>query len=58
MEFGENEKEMRKEMASSSAEMLDISGFKDFSGYEPKTSIKIGVKNFIDCYKEYYKVNL
>ena len=36
----------------------DISGLKDFSGYEPKTSIKIGVKNFIDWYKEYYKVNL
>ena len=31
----------------------DISGLKDFSGYEPKTSIKIGVKNFIDWYKEY-----
>ena len=36
----------------------DISNLKDFSGYEPKTSIKIGVKNFIDWYKEYYKVNL
>ena len=36
----------------------DISCLKDFSGYEPKTSIKIGVKNFIDWYKEYYKVNL
>ena len=36
----------------------DISSLKDFSGYEPKTSIKIGVKNFIDWYKEYYKVNL
>ena len=36
----------------------DITGLKDFSGYEPKTSIKIGVKNFIDWYKEYYKVNL
>ena len=36
----------------------DINGLKDFSGYEPKTSIKIGVKNFIDWYKEYYKVNL
>ena len=36
----------------------DITGLKDISGYEPKTSIKIGVKNFIDWYKEYYKVNL
>ena len=34
MEFGENEKEMRKEMASSSAEMLDISGFKDINTYD------------------------
>ena len=34
MEFGENEKEMRKEMASSSAEMLNISGFKDINTYD------------------------
>ena len=34
MEFGENEREMRKEMASSSAEMLDISGFKDINTYD------------------------
>lgn len=38
MEFGENEKEMRKEMASSSAEILDVSGFRDirtFDGESP-----------------------
>lgn len=29
MEFGENEFEMRKEMASSSAEILEVSGFRD-----------------------------
>lgn len=34
MEFGENEKQMRKEMATSSAEMLDISGFKDIQTYD------------------------
>ena len=34
MEFGENEKEMRKEMASSSAEILDISGFKNINTYD------------------------
>ena len=34
MGFGENEREMRKEMASSSAEMLDISGFKDINTYD------------------------
>jgi choline dehydrogenase-like flavoprotein len=34
MEFGENERQMRKEMATSSAEMLDISGFKDIQTYD------------------------
>ena len=34
MEFGENEKEMRKEMASSSAEMLEVSGFRDISTFD------------------------
>jgi hypothetical protein len=29
MEFGENETQMRKEMASSSAEMLEAAGFRD-----------------------------
>lgn len=38
MEFGENEAEMRKEMVSSSAEMLEASGFRDietFNGESP-----------------------
>ncbi len=38
MEFGENEREMRKEMVSSSAEILEVSGFRDirtFDGESP-----------------------
>lgn len=34
MEFGENESVMRKEMMTSSAEMLDASGFKDIHTYD------------------------
>ncbi len=34
MEFGENEKQMRKEMLSSSAEMLEVSGFKDIGTFD------------------------
>jgi len=34
MEFGENEREMRKEMVSSSAEMLEVSGFRDISTFD------------------------
>lgn len=34
MEFGENEREMRKEMASSSAEMLEESGFRNISTFD------------------------
>lgn len=34
MEFGENEFQMRKEMLSSSAEMLDIAGFKDIETFD------------------------
>ena len=33
----------------------DISDLKNDVGYEPKTSIEKGVKNFIDWYKEYYE---
>jgi UDP-glucuronate 4-epimerase len=34
----------------------DISRINDLIGYRPKTSIEVGVKKFIDWYKEYYKV--
>jgi choline dehydrogenase-like flavoprotein len=34
MEFGRNESEMRKEMASSSAEMLDVAGFRDIRTFD------------------------
>ncbi|MDA0196157.1 MAG: GMC family oxidoreductase [Bacteroidetes bacterium] len=34
MEWGENELEMRKEMMSSSAEMLEVSGFRNIQTYE------------------------
>jgi choline dehydrogenase-like flavoprotein len=37
MEFGENEREMRKEMASSSAEMLEVSGFRDIRTYDDES---------------------
>ncbi|TVQ65445.1 MAG: GMC family oxidoreductase [Balneolaceae bacterium] len=34
MEWGENEREMRKEMRQSSAEMLEVSGFRNIREYE------------------------
>ena len=34
MEFGENERQMRKEMLTSSAEMLEVSGFKDIGTFD------------------------
>jgi len=34
----------------------DISNAKDFLGYEPKTSIKKGIYEFVEWYKEYYGV--
>lgn len=34
----------------------DISKMKSDFGYEPKTSVEEGVKNFIDWYKEYYDI--
>ncbi|WP_298505538.1 NAD-dependent epimerase/dehydratase family protein [uncultured Maribacter sp.] len=35
----------------------DTTKLKDTTGYNPKTEIKQGVKNFIDWYKEYYKLS-
>jgi UDP-glucuronate 4-epimerase len=32
----------------------DISDLKNQLGYQPKVSVKEGVKNFVDWYKEYY----
>ena len=34
----------------------DISKIKEL-GYEPKTSVKIGIEKFVSWYKDYYKVN-
>ena len=33
----------------------DISSLNLYTGYAPKVSIDVGVKRFIDWYKEYYK---
>ena len=33
----------------------DISNLNLYTGYTPKISIEVGVKRFIDWYKEYYK---
>ncbi len=38
------------------ATYADIDDLKNDVGYEPKTGIETGVKNFIDWYKEYYSV--
>ena len=35
----------------------DINLIKNLSGFEPTTNISQGVKNFINWYKKYYKVN-
>ena len=34
----------------------DIESLVNFSGYSPKTSIKEGVKNFVDWYLDYYNI--
>lgn len=34
----------------------DTAKLKSFAGYEPKTSLKEGIHNFVAWYKEYYKV--
>ncbi|HVY01375.1 MAG TPA: NAD-dependent epimerase/dehydratase family protein [Candidatus Nanoarchaeia archaeon] len=39
------------------ATSADISKAKNLLGYNPKTSVSEGVKNFVSWYKEYYKVN-
>jgi len=33
----------------------DITKFNLYTGYKPKVSIEVGIKKFIDWYKEYYK---
>ncbi len=38
------------------ATIADISNIKNQLGYTPKTNIKVGVKNFISWYREYYQV--
>ena len=35
----------------------DINLIKNLNGFEPKTNISQGIKNFINWYKKYYKVN-
>ncbi len=35
----------------------DISKAKEMLGFEPKVSLKEGVKRFVDWYKKYYKIN-
>ncbi len=34
----------------------DIKKLKDSTGYKPKTNINIGIRKFIDWYKEYYNI--
>ena len=36
----------------------DIESLVNFSGYSPKTSIKEGVKNFVDWYLDYYNIKI
>ncbi len=35
----------------------DINKLKKYTGYKPKTNIKIGIEKFIEWYKDYYKIN-
>ena len=35
----------------------NINKLKKYTGYRPKTNIKIGMEKFIEWYKDYYKVN-
>tara|TARA_B100001057_G_C22682423_1_gene884288 strand:- start:27 stop:995 length:969 start_codon:yes stop_codon:yes gene_type:complete len=35
----------------------NINKLKKYTGYKPKTNIKIGIEKFIDWYKDYYKLN-
>ena len=35
----------------------NINKLKKYTGYKPKTNIKIGIEKFIDWYKDYYKIN-
>ena len=35
----------------------NINKLKKYTGYRPKTNIKIGIEKFIEWYKDYYKIN-
>ncbi len=35
----------------------NINKLKNYTGYKPKTNIKIGISKFIEWYKDYYRVN-
>ena len=35
----------------------DINKLKKYTGYKPKTNIKIGIEKFIEWYKDYYRIN-
>ena len=35
----------------------NINKLKKYTGYKPKTNIKIGIEKFIEWYKDYYKIN-
>ncbi len=35
----------------------NINKLKKYTGYKPKTSIKIGISRFIEWYKDYYRIN-
>jgi len=39
------------------ATYADVSALESKVGYKPSTSVRDGVSNFIDWYKEYYKIN-
>jgi len=38
------------------ATWADASLLKELTGYSPKTSVKDGVKNFVDWYRNFYDV--
>jgi len=43
--------------ADSKETWADISKLVNRTGYDPKTSVVEGVKEFIDWYKSFYKIN-
>ena len=36
----------------------DNTSIESWTGFKPKTSVSVGVKNFIDWYKDFYKIDI